>query len=335
MEYRPLGRSGVKVSSLCLGCMNFGGRTSEEDAARIIHAAIERGINFLDTANVYGQGVSETIVGKALAEGGRRDQVFLATKVTSPMGDGPNDRGSSRYHVLHQCEASLRRLRTDHIDLYQLHRMDLATPLDESLRVLDDLVRQGKVLYTGISNCAPALLVEALMLSERQGWAKYSSMQPPYNLLDRRVENEMTWVCLRHGVGMIPWAPIGTGLLSGKYGTDGPPPGPNRFTEFNARLTPAAVERANALKPLAAEKGVSLAEFALAWVMRQPGVTAPIIGVRTMEHLDSALKVLDVTFSEDDRRRIDAVAPPGSAVSDYYDVNYCAPLRRAAGVVRE
>jgi len=332
MEYRRLGRSGLEVSSLCLGCMNFGGRTSDEEAIRIIHAAIEAGINFIDTANVYGRGVSEGIVGKALAEGGRRDRVVLATKVSNRMGDGTNEGGSSRYHIMQQCEASLKRLQTDHIDLYQLHLMDLATPLEESMRALDDLVKQGKVLYIGCSKWAPAWTVEALMLCDRHGWTKLLSEQPPYSLLDRRIENEMIWTCLRHGIGIIPWAPIGAGILSGKYSKDGPMPPDSRFKEFGTRLTPAAVDRAEALKPLAAEKGVTLAEFCLAWVMRQPGITAPIIGVRTMEHLTSALTVFDVQFTEEDYRRIDAIAPPGSHVSNYFDINVAAPLRRAAGI---
>ena len=334
MEYRRLGRSSVRVSSLCLGCMNFGGRATEEDSIRIIRAAIEAGINFIDTANVYGIGRSEEIVGKALAEGGRRDKVVLASKVTNDMGDGPNDRGSSRYHIRQQVEGSLRRLKTDRIDLYQLHRMDLATPLEECLRAIDDLVRQGKVLYLGVSKWAPALTVEALALADRYGWTKIVCEQPPYSLLDRRIENEMIWTCLRHGIGIIPWAPIGAGILSGKYAQDAVPAG-SRFKAFNDRLTPAAVERAEALKPLAAAKGVTLAEFALAWVMRQPGITAPIIGVRTMDQLTSALKALDITFSDDDYRQINAIAPPGSAVSDYFDGNISARLRQAVGIGKE
>lgn len=331
MEYHSLGRSGVEVSALCLGCMNFGSRTAEEDAIRIIHAAIDRGINFIDTANVYGRGRSEEIVGKALADGGRRDRVVLATKVSNEMGDGPNERGSSRYHIMEQIEGSLKRLQTDHVDLYQLHRMDLATPLEESMRAIDDLVRQGKVRYVGVSKWPPALTVEALMLCDRHGWTKIVSEQPPYSLLDRRIENEVIWTCIRHGIGIIPWAPIGAGILSGKYAKDVIPP-QSRFKEFNERLTPAAVERAEALKPLAAEKGVTLAEFALAWVLRQTGITAPIIGVRTMEQLASALNALDVAFTAEDHRRIDAIAPPGSHVSDYFDINTAAPLRRAVGI---
>lgn len=332
MEYRQLGRSGVQVSALCLGTMHFGGRTEEADAIRIAHVAIDQGINFIDTADVYGRGASEEIVGKALAQGRKRDQVVLATKVTGKMGDGPNDQRSSRYHIVRACEDSLLRLRTDRIDLYQLHFMDMATPLEESMRALDDLVRQGKVLYTGCSKHAPAWTVEALMLCERHGWTKFVSEQPPYNLLDRRVENEMMWTCIRHGIGIIPWAPIAAGILSGKYSKDAPPPPGSRFKELGSRLTPRAIEVADALKPLATEKGVTLAELCLAWVLRQPGITAPIVGVRTMDHLTSALNVLDVAFTEEDYRRIDAIAPPGTHVSEYYGANVHAPLRRAIGL---
>ena len=337
MEYRPLGRSSVKVSALCLGCMNFGHRTDEAESVRIIHAAIDSGINFLDTANVYSRGVSETIVGKALA-GGKRDDVFLATKGSSRMGDGPNDMGSNRYHIMKQVDDSLERLGTDHIDLYQLHWMDLSTPLEESMRTMDDLVRQGKVRYFGVSKWAPAWTVEGVCLCDRHGWSKILTEQPPYNLLDRRIENELIWTCLRHGIGIIPWAPIGTGILSGQYKRSAPPPKGSRADGAglgDSRLTPAAIDRADALKPLAKDKGVTLAEFSLAWVLRQPGITAPIIGVRTMKHLESALKSLEVTFTDEDHAHINRIAPPGSAVSDYWDINVHRPCRQEAGIEKE
>ena len=332
MEYRTLGRSGLRVSPLCLGCMNFGVRTDEQEATRIIHAAIDAGINFFDTSNSYGGGASEEIVGKALAQDGKRDKVVLATKVTSAMGDLPNDVGSSRYHMMHQCEASLKRLRTDRIDLYQLHWMDLATPLEESMRALDDLVRQGKVFYTGCSKFSPSLLTEALMLCERHGWVKFVSEQPPYNLLDRTIENELIWTCLRHGVGIIPWAPIGGGILSGKYSGKGAQPKGVRFQQMGTRLTPRAIDIADAMKPLAQSKGCTPAELALAWVRQRPGITAPITGARTMEHLQSSLRSLEIAFTEEELQQIDEVAPPGTAVSDYYDCNVFANLRREAGI---
>jgi len=334
MEYRALGSSSLRVSALCLGCMNFGGRAPEDESIRIIHAAIDSGINFLDTANVYGKGISEEVVGKALAIGGHRDNVVLATKVSNRWGDGPNESGSSRYHIMQQCEGSLRRLKTDHIDLYQLHLMDLDTPPEESMRAMDDLVKQGKVLYVGTSKWAPAWLVEAQLLCERHGWSRIVCEQPPYNLLDRTIENELLWTCRRHGIGIIPWAPIGTGILSGRYEKDLSAPSGSRFDSrnFRDRLNARAVEIAEGIKPLAKEKGITPAELALAWVLRRPCVTAPIIGVRTMEHLTSALSTLDVVFSDEDLARIDEIAPPGTAVSDYYDTNVHRQLRAAVGV---
>ena len=330
MEYRQFGRSSVKVSCLCLGCMNFGSRTSRDESVRIIHESIEQGINFLDTANIYSQGLSEEIVGEALAEGARRDGVFLATKCTSRMGKGPNSSGSNRYHIMQQCEGSLRRLKSDHIDLYQMHQMDLDTALDETLRALDDLVRQGKVVYTGTSKYAPPMLVEALMLAERYGWSKFLSEQPPYNLLDRRIEDELIWTCMRHGVGIIPWAPMATGILSGQYSRGASVPETSRAAHGgvpDVRLTPEAVVRTKRIAELAAEKGVTPAEYSLAWVLRRPGITAPIVGVRTMEHLHSALSVIDIRFDDDELARIDEIAPPGSYVSDYWEINVYRRLR--------
>lgn len=334
MEYRRLGRSSLDVSAICLGCMNFGGRTEEDESVRIIHAALDAGVNFLDTANIYGRGRSERIVGRALA-GEHRDRAVLATKVSGPMGDGPNQRGPSRRHIMEQAEQSLQRLSTDRIDLYQLHFFFTDIDLDETLRAMDDLVTQGKVLYTGCSKWAPSLITEAMLRCERNGWTGFVSEQPPYSLLDRRIENELTWVCRRFGIGIIPWAPIGAGILSGKYDMAGHAEGPSRFKEWTERLTPAAVEVADAIKPLADAKGVSQAELALAWVARQPGITAPIIGVRTMEHLESAIRCLDVEFSADDRARIDQIIPPGTAVSDYYDRNVHHKIRVSLGLEPE
>lgn len=337
MEYRQLGRSGLRVSPLCLGCMGFGSRTPEDEAIRIIHAAIQEGINFLDTADCYRgeRWSSEEVVGKALAEGGLRDRVVLATKVTTSMGEGPNDWGSSRAHIMAACEASLRRLCTDYIDLYQLHWMDFTTPLDETLRALDDLVRQGKVRYIGCSKFAPSRLVEALCLSDRFGWTRFVSEQPPYNLLDRRIENELVYVCLRHGVGIIPWAPLATGILSGRHRKGQAPPNGSRASHEGigpTRLNDAALDVVEALRSLAQAKEVTMAQFSLAWIIHQPGITAPIIGCRTMDHLTSALEVLDIEWTEDDRAQVDTLIPPGSAVSDYYDSNVYQSLRAEVGL---
>jgi len=339
VEYRILGSSGVQVSALCLGCMNFGDKTDKDESIRIIHEAIDAGINFIDTANVYGavrgSGASEQIVGQALAESNKRDQVVLATKVCGRMGHGPNQGGGSRYHIAQQVEQSLRRLRTDRIDLYQCHIMDLATPIEETLAALDDLVRAGKVLYIGCSKWAPSLIAEAQMLADRNGWARLVSEQPPYNLLDRTIENELLWTCQRHAMAVLPWGPIASGILSGKYRSDAPPPPGSRFEHMNHRLTPEAIARTDALRPLAEEKGVTLAQFSLAWVMRQPGVTAPIIGPASLDQLRSSLKALDVTFTHEDHIRINKICPPGQAISDYYDVNVHRRLRHQVGIVEE
>src|SRR5262245_43375168 len=217
MEYRTLGRTGVRVSPLCLGAMNFGGPTSEADSIAIIDAALDAGINFIDTADVYNRGECERIVGVALARGGRRDQVVLATKVNGEMGPGPNDRGISRYHIIKACEDSLRRLGTDHIDLYQIHRPALDIPTDETLGALDDLVRAGKVRYIGCSTFPAWMVMEALMVSAEQRLARYICEQPPYNLLDRRIENELVPLCQKHGLALIPWSPLAGGILAGRY----------------------------------------------------------------------------------------------------------------------
>lgn len=221
VDYRLLGRSGIRVSPLCLGTMNFGGPTPEDEAIRIIHAALDRGINFMDTANMYNDGESERVVGKALKQGNRRDQVILATKCFWPVGDGPNDRGLSRYHILRACEDSLRRLQTDHIDLYQMHRPDFDVPIDETLSALTDLVRQGKVCYIGCSTYPAWKVMEALMVSEQKGYARYTTEQPPYNLLDRRIENELVPLALEYNLGLLPWSPLAMGILAGRYPLDG------------------------------------------------------------------------------------------------------------------
>jgi len=332
MEYRQLGRSSVKVSSLCLGCMNWGSRTPEDEAAKIMDAALDAGINFFDTSNSYGRGTSEEVVGRFLSQGGKRDKVVLATKVSSRMGDGVNDALSSRYHIVRQCEESLQRLQTDRLDLYQLHIMDMTTPLEESMRALDDLVQQGKVLYTGCSKWAPSWIAEAVMLCDRYGWTKLVSEQPPYNILDRSIENELIWTCIRHGIGLIPWGPIAAGILSGKYAREGKQPENSRFDDFNHRLTPESLDVVDALMPLAEAKGVTLAEFSLAWCMRQPGITAPITGPRTLAHLESSLKALDIEITAEDRQRVDEASPPGTRVSDYWDVNVNSKLRKAIGI---
>ena len=332
MEYRRLGRSSVLVSPLCLGTMNFARRTEEKESIEIIHAAMDAGINFVDTANVYTKGESEKIVAKALA-GGKRDQVFLATKVSNNMGQDVNESLSSRFHVMKQVEDSLRRLQTDHIDLYYLHHMDLTTPLEESMSTMNDLVRQGKIRYIGISKWAPSWTVEALGICERYGWEKPLVEQPPYSIVDRTPEHEMLWACKRHGIAVAPWAPLAGGVLTGKYSKEDAPPEDARFHEVGeGRLTLEAIEVAEKLRPIAEEKGCTLAALATAWVTQQPAITSTIIGPRTMGHFEAALESLNVEITAEDRKRIDAINPPGSAVANYYDSNVSRRLRQDLGI---
>ncbi len=325
MEYRSLGRTGLMVSPLCLGAMNFGGPTDRPDAFAIIGRALDAGINFIDTANVYNAGESERTVGAALKESGRRDQVILATKVHGKMGDGPNDHGGSRHHILRACEDSLRRLQTDYIDLYQLHRPPLAIPPDETLRAFDDLVRAGKVLYIGCSTHPAWMVMEALAVSDRYGLARYVSEQPPYNLLDRRIENELVPLCLKHGVAILPWSPIAGGILAGRYASGGGIPEGSRAArwgeKFVHRLIRAALEVAEKVAAMSRERAMTPAQLALLWVKDQPGVTAPIIGPRTLTHLAEALPVLERRLDEADRPLFDALVHPGSAVADFHSTN--------------
>jgi len=325
MEYRPLGRTGVMVSPLCLGAMNFGDPTGKEESIAILGRALEAGINFIDTANVYNAGESERIVGQALKESGRRDQVVLATKVHGRMGDGPNEQGTSRYHILKACEDSLRRLQTGHIDLYQLHRPSLTVPVDETLRACDDLIRAGKVRYIGCSTYPAWMVMEALAVSERYGLARYISEQPPYNLLDRRVENELIPLCQKYGLAVLPWSPLAGGILAGLYPPDGQVPEGSRATRagefFRVRVTHKGREVAAKVGEMAQARGLTTAQLALLWVKDQPGVTSPIIGPRTMAHLEEAIAVMDMTLDDADRLRFDELVHPGNAVADFHNSN--------------
>ncbi len=325
MEYRSLGRTGVMVSPLCLGTMNFGTPTGKEESLAIIRQALEAGINVVDTANVYNAGESERIVGEGLKEGGRRRQVILATKVHGKMGEGPNDRGTSRYHILRACEDSLRRLQTDYIDLYQLHRPPLTVPQDETLRAFDDLVRSGKVLYIGCTTHPAWMVMEALATSERYGLARYISEQPPYNLLDRRVENELVPLCQKHGLAILPWSPLGGGILAGRYPGEGGTPADSRAARwgerFQFRVSRKALDVAARLAAMARERGLTAAQLALLWVKDQPGVTSPILGPRTLAHLEAGLAVLDRKLDEADRPLLDALVHPGNAVADFHNTN--------------
>ncbi|MFZ6027897.1 MAG: aldo/keto reductase [Chloroflexota bacterium] len=325
MIYRTLGRTGVLVSPLCLGAMNFGGPTPESDSFVIMQRALEAGINFIDTANVYNAGESEVIVGKFLKQNGLRDKVVLATKLFGKAGDGPNDNGSSRYHIIQACEDSLRRLQTDHIDLYQQHRPSLTIPQDESLRAYDDLIRAGKVRYVGSSTFPAWMVMEALALSEKHNLVRFISEQPPYNLVDRRVENELIPLCQKYGLAVLPWSPLAGGILAGRYASKDSFPEGSRAQRsgamFSERITDAALQTALRLDEMAKARGLTSSQLALLWAKDQPGVTAPIIGPRTLAHLEDALPVLEMDLAEADRPLFDELVHPGNAVADFHNSN--------------
>jgi aryl-alcohol dehydrogenase-like predicted oxidoreductase len=341
MEMRPLGRTGVQVSPLCLGAMMFGawGNTDHKDSVRIIHRALDAGINFIDTADVYSRGESEEIVGKALADG-RRENVVLATKVHGRMGDDPNEYGNSRRWIVREVDNSLRRLKTDWIDLYQIHRPEPETDIDETLGALTDLVRAGKVRYVGSSTFQPSEVVEAQWVAEKRGRERFVSEQPPYSILVRGVEAELLPVCQRYGMGVIPWSPLAGGWLSGKFrrGHDAEPSSrraqmlPQRY-DLSLPENQRKLDAAEALAQLAEDSGMTLIEMALAFVIRHPAVTAAIIGPRTMEHLESQLPAAAVELSDDVLDKIDEIVPPGMNVNRR-DAGYVPPALAAAELRR-
>lgn len=329
MEYRQLGRTGIKVSPLCLGCMMFGGRTSAEDSEAIIHRAFEAGVNFLDTANVYNQGRSEEVVGQALKRSRKRDAIILATKVHGRMDDSdPNAEGNSRRHIIQQCEHSLHRLGTDYIDLYQIHRPQPGTPIDETLRALDDLIRAGKVRYIGASTFAAWQVVESLWVSKELGLNRFVTEQPPYNILDRRIERELIPMAQTYGLGIIPWSPLAMGVLTGKYTSGAKLPQGTRFGDgrdnplLKKRLDDRILHAVDQLRPLAEAKGCALSHFSLAWCMQQKGITSPIVGPRTLDQLEDNLKALDVRLSPEDFAAVDAIVKPGDHLATYYEADF-------------
>jgi aryl-alcohol dehydrogenase-like predicted oxidoreductase len=320
VEHRLLGRTGVSVSKLCLGAMMFGdwGTKDHDESIRIIHRALDAGINFIDTADVYSHGESEVIVGKALA-GGRRDDIVLATKVHSPMDEDPNHRGNSRRWIMREVEDSLRRLGTDWIDLYQIHRPDPDTDLDETLGALTDLVRAGKVRYIGHSTFPASAIVEAQWTAQERDRERFRSEQPPYSILTRAIESDVLPTCQRYGMGVIPYSPLAGGWLSGRYRKDSEVQGPmsparqqlaNRF-DTSLAVNQRKLDAAGQLAELAEKAGLTLIQLAIAFVLRHPAVTAAIIGPRTMEHLESQLAAADVDLPDDVLDRIDQIVPPG------------------------
>ena len=320
MQYVRLGRTGLRVSRICLGTMTFGSQAwrpwvlEEEESRPFIRHALEAGINFFDTADMYSRGVSEEIVGRAVRDFAARDQVVIATKAFFPMGDGPNDDGLSRKHLFDAIDASLRRLGTDHVDLYQIHRFDPHTPIEETLEALDDIVRAGKARYIGASSMYAWQFARMLQVSERRGWSRFVSMQNHYNLIYREEEREMLPLCREEGVGVIPWSPLARGFLAGNRtrsaAGDAPPAGETlraRTDEYAHGLYYAdadfkVVERA---AELARGRGVTPAQVALAWILRQPGVAAPIVGTTKLAHLDAAVAALDITLDDAECRLLE------------------------------
>jgi aryl-alcohol dehydrogenase-like predicted oxidoreductase len=324
MHYRMLGQTGVRVSPLCLGSLNFGNPTPEKESIHMIHRALDAGVNFIDSANVYNQGLSETVVGKALADG-RREKVILATKAHFPTSDDLNDRGNSRRHLFQAVEQSLDRLNTDWIDLYQIHRPVFDVPQEETLRALDDLVRAGKIRYIGCSTFPAWMVMEALAISQRDRLARYISEQPPYNLLDRRIENELVPLAERYQLALLPWSPLAMGVLAGRYQKAGELPEDSRAARIRTfaeeRVNEAGISAAAELAKVAMEAGMTASQLALLWVKDQPGVTSPIIGPRTNDQLDDALAVLDLDLTDELAGRLDDIVPPGSAVTDFHNTS--------------
>ncbi len=322
MEYRTLGRTGVQVSPLCLGTMNFGVRTSEDEAIKMIDQAIDAGINFIDTANLYGDagegiGRSEQIIGRALSGNGKRSQIVLATKVffnTNPAD--PNGGGLSRRHIISECETSLRRLCTDHIDLYQLHCPMPEIPIDETLRALDDLIHAGKVIYIGTSNFSAWQLVEALWISDKHNLNRFVTDQPFYNMLYRRIERDLVPMAQRYGIAILPYSVLNGGILTGKYRQGRAHPEGSRLTfkpwaVYWDDLNEGVYAMLDLLAGMATEKGCTISQLSLAWALAQPGITSLILGPRNQEQLKDNLEALNVRLTSADLERIDAIAKPG------------------------
>ncbi len=312
MEYRSLGRSGVKVSVIGLGGNQFGGKVDQATTARIVHSAMERGLNFIDTADTYQGGRSEEYLGAALAD--RWDRIVLATKLRSRTGEGPNDQGASRYHGMQAVEASLRRLNTDHIDLLQIHSWDPDTPIDEMMRTLDDLVASGKVRYVGASNFAAWQLCRANDLAERYGWAPFVTIQPHHHMLERSVERELVPYCKMFGLGILPYFPLAGGFLTGKYREGEPPPQGSRGESnpyVQRYFTPSNFAKVRKLTTWAEERGHSMAELAIAWLLAQPQLTSVIAGATSTEQVEANIRAAEWKLSAEEQQEVRAILEEG------------------------
>ena len=313
MNYRRLGRAGVKVSEISLGSwLTYGGSVGRDTAIACVHRAYELGVNFFDTANVYDRGAAETVLGQAIKEF-PRDSYVLATKAFWPMGDGPNDRGLSRKHIIEQCNASLKRLGVDYVDLWQCHRYDPETPLDETLRAIDDLIRQGKVLYAGVSEWSAVQIANALHAADRMGLDRIVSNQPQYSMLERYIEPDIIPLCEREGVGQIVWSPLGQGMLTGKYKQgEAAPAGTRAASDRTAKIigrlmTEENFARVEKLRTIANRRDISLAQLALAWILRQSNVSSAIIGASRPEQIEENVKASGVVLTPGELDEITAI----------------------------
>jgi aryl-alcohol dehydrogenase-like predicted oxidoreductase len=310
MEYRKLGRTGLMVSELCLGTMTFGNEADEQTSKSVTDRFVEAGGNFLDTANVYSRGISEKITGRVIRD--YREDVVLATKFRFPMGEGPNDSGASRKHIISACEASLRRLDTDYIDLYQIHCWDSSSPIEETLSALDDLVRAGKVRYIGCSNFTGWQIEKSVRVSEREGLARFDCVQPQYSLVVRDIEHEVLPASREEGLGVLPWSPLAGGFLTGKYSREDAPPENTRMASWvdtwKRHATPEKFDIVDRVCEIANSRGKEPAQIALSWVKDRPGVTSPIFGARNVEQLDKNLGVIGWSLEEQDLNLLEEVS---------------------------
>ncbi len=322
MKYRRLGRSGLQVSTVVLGTMNFGRPTEKEEAFRIVDAAIDAGINLIDCADIYASGESERILGEAFKRNGKRSEVLITSKVFNRMGPGPNDLGLSKYHILDGCDKSLQRLQMDHIDIYFLHRPDFSVPLEETLEALDILVKQGKVSYIACSTFPAWKTTEAMWVADNHHYSKLICETPPYNLLDRRIENEIIPMCQAYDLGILTWAPLAHGVLVGRYTDPAKLPEGSRGTlrdVFRERITQDGIEVGQLFAKRAEEMGCPAAQLAVAWVLHKAGITGSILGPRNLEQLESLLPSVDIKLTEEDIQFFDELVAPGRCVVNYFN----------------
>ena len=322
MHYRRLGRSGLMVSEYTLGTMNFGGPTDENSSLLMIDKALDYGINLLDCANIYAEGMSEKILGKALKRNGRRHEVLLTSKAFLPSSNRPNTSGNSRHNLINSCTKSLKRLQTDYLDIFFLHRTDWNIPQEETLSALDFLVNQGYVRYIACSTHPPWRTVEALHISEQKGYPKFICEQPPYSLLDRRIENEIIPMCLEYDMGIITWSPLAQGLLAGRYKKENEFPEGSRATQKNIyaeRITEAGVKTAQRIMKWAKKRELSPTALSISWILHQPAITSVIIGPRTPRHLEDLVSAKNIHLSPEELAVFDSLVPPGTFVSDHFN----------------